>query len=194
MWRPRANLLVTATWTTAACRPPQAADEPVDRCSPVLCWANSCTRACARSCSRPARARRRWRSRRSDWSALGRVRLHVRVDERSAGFLALGLAKVSGDPVAVICTSGTAVANLTPSVVEASYAAVPLVVVTADRPPEARGVGAPQTIDQHEFFGQNVRSFAEVERAPAPGPGRPGRSGAGRAGVGRRRCDGGPRH
>ncbi len=101
---------------------------------------------------------------------LGLVRLHVRVDERSAGFLALGLAKLSGDPVAVICTSGTAVANLTPSVVEACYAAVPLVVVTADRPPEARGVGAPQTIDQHAFFGQNVRSFAEVERASAPGP------------------------
>ncbi|MGB8020997.1 MAG: 2-succinyl-5-enolpyruvyl-6-hydroxy-3-cyclohexene-1-carboxylic-acid synthase [Candidatus Nanopelagicales bacterium] len=92
----------------------------------------------------------------------GAVRLHVRFDERSAGFLALGLAKVSGAPVGVICTSGTAVANLTPAVVEASYSAVPLVVVTADRPVEARGVGAPQTIDQVEFFGPDVRFFADL--------------------------------
>jgi 2-succinyl-5-enolpyruvyl-6-hydroxy-3-cyclohexene-1-carboxylate synthase len=100
----------------------------------------------------------------------GQIRLHVRVDERSAGFLALGLAKVGGDPVAVMCTSGTAVANLTPAVVEASYSAVPLVVVTADRPPESRGVGAPQTIDQHDFFGQNVRSFAEIAAPRHAGP------------------------
>lgn len=92
----------------------------------------------------------------------GRIRLHVRVDERSAGFLALGLAKVSGAPVAVVCTSGTALANLAPAVVEASYSAVPLVVVSADRPVEARGVGAPQTIDQVEFFGGIVRSFADL--------------------------------
>lgn len=92
----------------------------------------------------------------------GRLRLHVRVDERSAGFVALGLAKVSGEPVAVVCTSGTAVANLTPAVVEASYAAVPLIIVTADRPAEVRGVGAPQTIDQIDFFGGSVRFFADV--------------------------------
>ncbi len=91
-----------------------------------------------------------------------RIRLHVRVDERSAGFLALGLAKVSGAPVAVVCTSGTALANLAPAVVEASYSAVPLVVVSADRPVEARGVGAPQTIDQVEFFGGVVRCFADL--------------------------------
>lgn len=92
----------------------------------------------------------------------GTLRLHVRVDERSAGFLALGLAKVSGAPVAVVCTSGTAVANLAPAVVEASYSAVPLVLVTADRPVESRGVGAPQTIDQVQFFGGAVRFFADL--------------------------------
>jgi 2-succinyl-5-enolpyruvyl-6-hydroxy-3-cyclohexene-1-carboxylate synthase len=92
----------------------------------------------------------------------GRLRLHVRIDERSAGFLALGLAKVSGAPVAVACTSGTAVANLAPAVVEASYSAIPLVVLTADRPVESRGVGAPQTIDQVQFFGQVVRFFADL--------------------------------
>ena len=92
----------------------------------------------------------------------GRIRLHVRIDERSAGFLALGLAKGSGLPVAVICTSGTAVANLAPAVVEASYSAVPLVVVTADRPVESRGVGSPQTVDQVQFFGGMVRFFADL--------------------------------
>jgi len=92
----------------------------------------------------------------------GTIRLHVRIDERSAGFLAVGLAKVSGQPVAVICTSGTAVANLAPAVVEASYSAVPLVVVSADRPVESRGVGSPQTIDQVQFFAGNVRFFADL--------------------------------
>ncbi len=105
---------------------------------------------------------------------LGRVRLHVRVDERSAGFLALGLAKMSGDPVAVVCTSGTAVANLMPAVVEASYAAVPLVLVTADRPVEARGVGAPQTIDQVGIFGAMVRFAADLGAARRPDPDDPG--------------------
>lgn len=85
--------------------------------------------------------------------AAGNLALHVRLDERSAGFLALGLAKTSGDPVAVVCTSGTAVANLFPAVIEARAAGVPLVVVTADRPPDRRGRGAPQTIDQVDIFG-----------------------------------------
>lgn len=84
--------------------------------------------------------------------------LHVRVDERCAGFLALGLAKESGSPVAVICTSGSAVANLAPAVVEARYSGLPLIVITADRPPELRGVGSNQTIDQIGFFGQQVRT------------------------------------
>lgn len=92
----------------------------------------------------------------------GRVRLHVRLDERDAGFLALGLAKLSGAPVVVACTSGTAVANLSPAVVEASFSAVPLVVVTADRPLESRGVGSPQTIDQVDFFGRDVRFSADL--------------------------------
>lgn len=94
------------------------------------------------------------------------LRLHVRVDERSAAFLALGLAKVSRQPVAVVCTSGTAVANLLPAVVEASYSAIPLVLLTADRPPNLRNVGANQTIDQIEIFGANVRFFVDVS-APA---------------------------
>lgn len=107
------------------------------------------------------------------------IRLHVRIDERSAGFLALGLAKGSGRPVAVICTSGTAVANLAPAVVEASYSAVPLVVVTADRPVESRGVGSPQTIDQIDFFGGMVRFFADLGadgRSDPDDPDAPGRA------------------
>ena len=91
-----------------------------------------------------------------------RLRLHVRIDERSAGFLALGLAKASGLPVVVVTTSGTATANLHPAVLEASYADVPLVVLTADRPPELRGTGANQSVDQVRLYGDAVRLFAEV--------------------------------
>ncbi|MCT9930320.1 2-succinyl-5-enolpyruvyl-6-hydroxy-3-cyclohexene-1-carboxylic-acid synthase [Planotetraspora sp. A-T 1434] len=94
--------------------------------------------------------------------AESRLRLHVRIDERSASFLALGLAKRSERPVAVICTSGTAAANFHPAVVEASEAGVPLLVLTADRPPELRGTGANQTIDQVKMYGSAVRWFAEV--------------------------------
>ena len=95
----------------------------------------------------------------------GDLRLHVRVDERSAGFLALGLAKVTRDPVAVVVTSGSAVANLAPALVEASYAGVPVVAITADRPAELRDTGANQTIDQARFFEGVVRWSADV---PAP--------------------------
>ena len=87
----------------------------------------------------------------------GRIRLHVRVDERSAGFLALGLAKMTRRPVPVVTTSGTAVANLHPAVLEAHHAAVPLLVLSADRPPELRGTGANQTTTQPGLFGMPVR-------------------------------------
>ena len=85
------------------------------------------------------------------------------VDERCAGFFALGAAKASGKPVAVTCTSGTAAANLLPAVIEASWAGVPLIVLTADRPSELRDVGAGQAIDQLKLYGDVVRWFFEVE-------------------------------
>lgn len=91
----------------------------------------------------------------------GLVRLHVRIDERSAGFLALGLAKSNGI-AAVVTTSGTAVANLHPAVLEADYAGIPIVVLSADRPSEVRGVGANQTIDQVGIFGRSTRQFHEI--------------------------------
>jgi len=91
-----------------------------------------------------------------------RITCHVVHDERSAGFFALGIAKQSGIPAALICTSGTAAANYLPAIVESNQARVPLVVLTADRPPELRGVGAPQTIDQVGIYGANVRLFHDV--------------------------------
>jgi 2-succinyl-5-enolpyruvyl-6-hydroxy-3-cyclohexene-1-carboxylate synthase len=84
------------------------------------------------------------------------------LDERAAGFAALGMAKASGRPVAVTCTSGTAAANLHPAVVEAHEARVPLIVLTADRPPELREVGAGQAIDQIKLFGTAAKWFVEV--------------------------------
>jgi len=102
-----------------------------------------------------------------DADTAGRIRLHVRIDERSGGFLALGLAKVSGRPVAVLTTSGTAVANLHPAVLEAHHSGVPLVVLSADRPPHLRHSGANQTTDQVKIFGSAVRLFAEL--APPAG-------------------------
>ena len=94
--------------------------------------------------------------------AVGDLRLHVRVDERSAGFLALGLAKVGREPVAVVVTSGTAVANLAPAMVEASYSNVPVIAITADRPAELRDTGANQTIDQSRFFAGTARWTHDV--------------------------------
>jgi 2-succinyl-5-enolpyruvyl-6-hydroxy-3-cyclohexene-1-carboxylate synthase len=89
------------------------------------------------------------------------------VDERSAGFVALGIAKTTGRPVAVTTTSGTASANLLPAVVEAHEAAVPLIVMTADRPPELRDVGAGQAIDQIKLYGSFAKWFVEVGNMPA---------------------------
>ncbi|MCT2085370.1 2-succinyl-5-enolpyruvyl-6-hydroxy-3-cyclohexene-1-carboxylic-acid synthase [Microbacterium enclense] len=92
----------------------------------------------------------------------GLVRLHVRIDERVAGFTALGIARETGVPAAVICTSGTAVANLLPAALEAHHSGVPLLLVTADRPPELRGVGANQTTRQPGLFHSATRFEADL--------------------------------
>jgi 2-succinyl-5-enolpyruvyl-6-hydroxy-3-cyclohexene-1-carboxylate synthase len=91
-----------------------------------------------------------------------RLRCHSHIDERCSGFFAVGAAKASCLPVAVACTSGTAAANLAPAVIEAWEARVPLVVLTADRPPELREVGAGQTIDQVKLYGSAAKWFFEV--------------------------------
>lgn len=88
------------------------------------------------------------------------------LDERQAGFFALGIAKSTGRPVVVTCTSGTAAANLHPAVIEADHAGVPLIVLTADRPPELRDVGAGQAIDQLKLYGSSVRWFVETGNHP----------------------------
>ncbi len=92
----------------------------------------------------------------------GRIAVHVFLDERSGSFFALGAAAASGRPAVVLCTSGTAAAELHPAVLEASHARVPLIVCTADRPPELRDTGAGQTVDQLKLYGDAVRWFAEV--------------------------------
>ncbi|MDT0200662.1 2-succinyl-5-enolpyruvyl-6-hydroxy-3-cyclohexene-1-carboxylic-acid synthase [Nocardioides sp. AE5] len=95
-----------------------------------------------------------------DAASLGRCRLHTRIDERSAGFLGLGLGLgASTSRAAVICTSGTAVANLHPAVLEAAHAGVPLVLLTADRPASLRGTGSSQTTDQVRIFGAAAEFF-----------------------------------
>ncbi|BBG02539.1 MULTISPECIES: 2-succinyl-5-enolpyruvyl-6-hydroxy-3-cyclohexene-1-carboxylic-acid synthase [Pseudonocardia] len=101
------------------------------------------------------------------------IRVHVRIDERSAGFCALGLGRCTGRPAAVVCTSGTAAANLHPAVVEAHESGTPLLVLTADRPAEMRDIGSNQVIDQTRLYGTAVRWFCEIapDTAPAaPGP------------------------
>ena len=94
----------------------------------------------------------------ADADRAGRLRLHVRIDERTAGFLAVGLAVGSGLPVPIAMTSGTAVANLGPAVLEANYARVPLIILSANRPYELLGTGANQTMEQLGYFGTQVRA------------------------------------
>ncbi len=91
-----------------------------------------------------------------------RMRVYVDVDERGASFFALGLAKASGRPVALVCTSGTALANYYPAVMEAETSRVPLVVLSGDRPLRLQGFGAPQTVDQVKAYGDHVRSFRQM--------------------------------
>ena len=104
----------------------------------------------------------------------GSIRLHVRIDERVAGFLALGLAVESGVPAAVIVTSGTAVANLHPAVLEANHSGVPLLLLTADRPDELRGIRSNQTTHQAGIFGVAVRFSRDVSAPMGAGDDAPG--------------------
>ncbi|MGI8984221.1 MAG: 2-succinyl-5-enolpyruvyl-6-hydroxy-3-cyclohexene-1-carboxylic-acid synthase, partial [Acidimicrobiales bacterium] len=97
----------------------------------------------------------------------GRLEVQVFLDERSGAFFALGAAKATGRPAVVLCTSGTAAAEFHPAVLEAFHARVPLVVCTADRPPELRDTGAGQAADQLKLYGDSLRWFAEVG-APSP--------------------------
>jgi 2-succinyl-5-enolpyruvyl-6-hydroxy-3-cyclohexene-1-carboxylate synthase len=99
------------------------------------------------------------------------IRLHVVLDERSAGFLGLGLGLAAGRPAVVVTTSGTASVELHPAVVEADQACVPLIAVTTDRPPELHHVGAPQTVDQHSLFVGAVRWSADPGVADLSGAG-----------------------
>jgi 2-succinyl-5-enolpyruvyl-6-hydroxy-3-cyclohexene-1-carboxylate synthase len=90
------------------------------------------------------------------------IHVHMIIDERSAGFFALGMAKAKRRPVALLCTSGTAAANYLPAIVEAYYSRVPLIILTADRPHELRDVGAPQAIDQIHIYGKYAKWFVDV--------------------------------
>ncbi len=101
-------------------------------------------------------------------SKKGLISLHVRIDERTAAFFALGIAKASGLPVPIVCTSGTAVANYHPAVLEASHTNQPLLVLTADRPAALRRTGANQTTEQARIFGKAVRYFADISGSVYP--------------------------
>lgn len=123
------------------------------------------------------------------------ITLWTHLDERSASFFALGLAKARREPVALVCTSGTAAANFFPAVIEARYGRVPLLVLTADRPPELRDVGAPQAIDQIQLYGHHVKWFVEVATPEAtPGQLRYVRMLAGRAAATALASPSGPVH
>jgi 2-succinyl-5-enolpyruvyl-6-hydroxy-3-cyclohexene-1-carboxylate synthase len=101
-------------------------------------------------------------------SKRGLIKLHTRIDERTAAFFALGITKASGRPVPIVCTSGTAVANYHPAVLEASHTNLPLLVLTADRPAALRRTGANQTTEQARIFGKAVRYFADISGAAYP--------------------------
>jgi 2-succinyl-5-enolpyruvyl-6-hydroxy-3-cyclohexene-1-carboxylate synthase len=101
-------------------------------------------------------------------SVNGHINLHIRIDERTAAFFALGIAKASGRPVPIVCTSGTAVANYHPAVLEASHTNTPLLILTADRPASLRKTGANQTTEQARIFGKAVRYFADVSGSVYP--------------------------
>ncbi|MEI7944025.1 MAG: 2-succinyl-5-enolpyruvyl-6-hydroxy-3-cyclohexene-1-carboxylic-acid synthase [Actinomycetes bacterium] len=88
---------------------------------------------------------------------------HIHIDERSAGFVALGISKATSRPVATVCTSGTATANFHPALLEASHSDVPLIVITADRPSELQGIGSNQTTNQSALYGSALRHFLEIE-------------------------------
>lgn len=96
-----------------------------------------------------------------------RLRVYLDIDERGAAFFALGMAKSAGRPVALVCTSGTAVANYLPAVVEADTSRVPLIVLSGDRPMRLQGLGAPQTCDQVKIFGSYVRAFRQMPEPSA---------------------------
>jgi 2-succinyl-5-enolpyruvyl-6-hydroxy-3-cyclohexene-1-carboxylate synthase len=96
------------------------------------------------------------------------ITLHTRIDERTAAFFALGITKATNRPVPIVCTSGTAVANYHPAVLEASHSNLPLLVITADRPAELRRTGANQTTEQARIFGKAVRYFADISGAAYP--------------------------
>ncbi|SFF97910.1 2-succinyl-5-enolpyruvyl-6-hydroxy-3-cyclohexene-1-carboxylic-acid synthase [Sporolactobacillus nakayamae] len=91
------------------------------------------------------------------------IQTYLDIDERSAGFLALGLAKASAQPVALLCTSGTAAANYYPAVIEAYFSRVPLIIITSDRPYELQHVAAPQTVDQQGMYGRHVKHYSQLE-------------------------------
>ena len=94
------------------------------------------------------------------------IKIHSAIDERSAGYIGLGLARGSSSPVLLVCTSGTAAANLFPAIVEANLSCVPLIVLTADRPLELQFAHAPQSIDQTQLYGHHVRRFVELGEGP----------------------------
>ncbi len=96
--------------------------------------------------------------------AYGKFSVYMNLDERCAAFFALGIAKEQNKPVALVCTSGSALAHYFPAVIEAKHSQIPLILLTADRPPESQGIGAPQTIEQNNFFGNYVKFQMELSQ------------------------------